>query len=207
MSQPLNRPTQKLGQTTGIKPRVWLAIAGFAVVLGVVGYAQGWFASGGFSDLGSEALKKGDAISLTRPKPAEDFELKDHAGRSHRLKEFRGKSVMVHFWASWCPPCIEELPEWMALTKAYAGKSVAFVSVSADKSWDEALKLLPEADTPTNVTALLDTEAKVPEQFGSYQFPETYWLNAKGEVAAKWVGPQDWKSDAMKKKLDGLLAE
>ena len=135
---------------------------------------------------GGKALRKAPA-----------FTLKDKQGKEHHLAEFAGAPVMLHFWASWCPPCLEELPAYLEMVKARSSGPIRFVAISLDKSWAEAEKILPVSAAPSNLVYLLDEKQKVPEDFGSFQFPETYLLNQAGEIVDKWVGAQDWKSDAM----------
>ena len=135
---------------------------------------------------------------------APDFLLKDPAGRDHSLKELTGKPVVLHFWAAWCPPCLEEIPNWVALAQHYQGKPLGFIAVSLDAKWADALKVLPVDKTPANVTSLIDLSGKLSEDYGTYQFPETYLLNAKHEIVHKWVGGQNWSNPEILKALDQI---
>lgn len=117
------------------------------------------------------------------------FELKDESGRSVFLKDFNSAPILVvHFWATWCAPCVDELPELLKF--AEKRNDVKVVLVSLDEEWKTAHKILP-AQLPSNVVSLLDPAAKLASSWGSYQYPETY-LFGRGEVRAKLVGPQDW---------------
>jgi cytochrome c biogenesis protein CcmG/thiol:disulfide interchange protein DsbE len=141
------------------------------------------------------------SVEVRARRSAPDFELKDKAGKTHRLRDFAGKAVLVHFWASWCPPCLEELPQFLELVRTYEGKPVVFVAISLDRSWEEAEKMFSSARVPANLVKLLDSEQKVSDAFGSFQFPETYWIGADGKIQQKWVGAQNWSSPELRARL------
>jgi len=132
---------------------------------------------------------------------APQWALKDSADRSHQLQDFQGKSVVIHFWASWCPPCLDEIPHWIEFAQRYQNEfknePIAFVAISLDSNWKDALKVLADAQVPANMVSVLDESGKIPELYGTFQFPETYLLNPKHEIVTKWVGPQNWKSPSI----------
>ena len=138
-------------------------------------------------------------------KPAARFELPDDTGRKRPLEEFKGKVVILHFWATWCAPCIEEIPQWVELARKFRGKPVAFVAVSLDQKWEEAHRYLDPKKLPDNVVSLLDPDAKVPDLFGSFQFPESYLLTPDLRILSKWVGQQDWEGARMTEVLDKVI--
>jgi thiol-disulfide isomerase/thioredoxin len=113
--------------------------------------------------------------------------------------------VLVHFWATWCPPCIEELPQWVALAKKYTGRPLQMVAVSLDSDWEAPHRLLPESEVTSPLISLLDPERKSPEDYGSYQFPETYLIDRSHRIVHKWVGPQDWSNPATLEPIERSL--
>jgi thiol-disulfide isomerase/thioredoxin len=129
-------------------------------------------------------------------KPAPRVSLKDAAGKARSLEEFRGNIVLVHFWASWCPPCVPELPEFLHAAERYEGKKVKFVAISTDEKWEDAAKLIP-AELRPSIAMLWDPQSEAADRFGTYQYPETYVLDGELRVIAKWVGPQEWGSEFM----------
>lgn len=140
---------------------------------------------------------------------APQWTLKDSAGRSHQLQDLRGKAVVIHFWASWCPPCLDEIPNWIEFARRFKNdlknESVAFVAISLDSNWKDALKVLADAQVPTNMISVLDESSKIPEDYGTFQFPETYLLNTQHEIVTKWVGPQNWKSPSIDAQIDAAI--
>ncbi len=135
------------------------------------------------------------AVSLgAELKQAPDFSLKDQQGKVHRLSDFRGKETLLHFWASWCPPCLEEISEWLELARRK--KTIFFVAISQDASWSEIEKKMGgnflHDRIPENVVLLLDSSGKISEKFGTFQLPESYLITQELKIKTKWVGPQNW---------------
>lgn len=118
-------------------------------------------------------------------------------GRTVELSGFRGKPVLVHFWASWCPPCLPELPHVIAFASRMKSKGWTVLAITTDQELKKALAVLPDPSSlPENLIVLHDPDSKSAEAYGSYLYPETYWVTGEGRIAAKWVGPQDWEAIA-----------
>ncbi|MFL5814437.1 MAG: peroxiredoxin family protein [Bdellovibrionia bacterium] len=183
------------------------ALVGFITLTllgGVVFGVTHWNSKGSSTD--SPVSSKDAAAYRIAP----DFALQDAEGKAHKLSDFRGKIVLLHFWASWCPPCLGEIPNWLEMAEAFKGKPVQLFAVSLDESWQAAHKVLPTDHLPPGVVSVIDPKTQVSEQYGSYAFPETYLISPKGEIITKWVGPQDWKNpnfvrmmDELSQKVDG----
>lgn len=141
-------------------------------------------------------------------KPAPAFSLERSNGETVRLDNWKDEVVIVHFWASWCAPCIPEIPEILAaakkLPKDQSGRTIHWLLVSQDASWEKAHSILREETLPENVVAVLDPDAKVSDLFGSYQFPETYFVLRDRGIAAKWIGAQDWTGKWGDEVLSGI---
>ena len=123
-------------------------------------------------------------------------------------KDLEGQYFIVHFWAKWCEPCADEIPTLVEFSKnAQFAKPLKILAVSLDPTLEEAKQILPNQgnDLPPNFILLLDPDHKVAENMGSYQYPETYFVDPKGQILDKWVGPQKWQkpevSDFFKMKI------
>jgi thiol-disulfide isomerase/thioredoxin len=68
----------------------------------------------------------------TSPAPLPDFNLPDVSGKSHSISEWQGKILIINFWATWCPPCLEEIPEFIALQEQYSSKGLQFIGIAID---------------------------------------------------------------------------
>jgi len=107
----------------------------------------------------------------------------------------KGKPYLLHFWAKWCEPCAVEIPHLVEFAKQIQSvKPLMVLAVSLDNSLEEAKEILPGKgkDLPSNFLLALDPEHKVAEAVGSYQYPETYWVDANGKIIEKWIGAQPW---------------
>ena len=136
---------------------------------------------------------------------APDFAFDDQSGRRHRLSDFRGKVVLVNFWATWCPPCREEMPSLQAVQNKFGQHALTILALSVDDSWEPINKFMKENGFTIQVYA--DFDKKISVRYGTFKYPETYLVDKKGRVAYKVVGPADWTSSAMLKFLNVLILE
>lgn len=126
---------------------------------------------------------------------AAEFALTDLQGKEHRLAEFKGGPVLLHFWASWCAPCLDELPGLLKRFSERERKDLKLITISWDSTWGEAQAILDKltiADQGGTWLSLIDQNRKLGPLYGTYQLPETYLLNANQEIEMKWVGSQKW---------------
>ncbi|MBI3533925.1 MAG: TlpA family protein disulfide reductase, partial [Deltaproteobacteria bacterium] len=102
-----------------------------------------------------------------------DFALKDQEGKNCRLYDFKEKVIVLHFWASWCPPCLEELPAMLNFINNYktndTSMKLQWVFIEYDQKWDDAWKVIPNKKYPSQVTLLLDPTNSVAARFGIYK--------------------------------------
>lgn len=173
-------------------------LRGAAIFVGIAGVI---FAVSQFYLAGRDSSK-----NENRLRAAPSWALLDSAGKKHQLEDFLNQPVVLHFWASWCPPCLGEIPHWLELSQSYKDQPIAFVAISIDSHWKDALQVLPEKNVPSNVLSLLDETGKSAENYGSFQFPETYLLNSKHEILMKWVGPQNWKNPVVDRWIRSALS-
>lgn len=151
------------------------------------------------------AKKTGKGKIIGRGDRAPEFRLMTVEGAQVDLAQVKGKVVMIHFWATWCPPCVEELPTLAALNSTMAGKDFALLAVSVDEGGAAAVReflrnrnlLLP---------VLLDPDHKIASTYGTFKFPETYVLDRSGVVRQKVIGAVDWSDPQAREMVNSLLA-
>jgi cytochrome c biogenesis protein CcmG, thiol:disulfide interchange protein DsbE len=120
---------------------------------------------------------------------APEFTIPDGT-RSVSLNQFRGKPVVLNFWATWCPPCIQEMPSLVALQKE-VGDKVAILAVSEDDD-DNAYKQFVK-DHNVDLLTVRDTK-RSNELYGTFKFPETFVIDKDGNIVRKFIGAQEWTS-------------
>jgi len=135
---------------------------------------------------------------------AENFALELNGKPAH-LSDLRGKVVVLNFWASWCPPCVEETPALIALQKRIAPRNGVVLGVSIDE--DEAAYAKFIRDQGINFPTYDDPSQKIATDYGTSMWPETYVIDRKGKIARKIIGPQDWNSPDMVAYFDSLLSQ
>jgi peroxiredoxin len=137
-------------------------------------------------------------------KAAEDFAF-TLDGKPAHLSDLRGRVVVLNFWASWCPPCVDETPSLNQLQQQIAplGGTVLGISVDEDQAaYDNFLKTY-NVSFPTS----RDTSRKTAADYGTTMFPDTYVIDRSGHIDRKIVGGQDWTSPEMSQYFDSLLKQ
>ena len=130
--------------------------------------------------------------------PAPDFTIQD-TDHTVSLHELRGKIVVLNFWASWCPPCVEELPSLVQMENKVKDRGVIVLGISVDDDRADYHKFLKdhgvdflavrEGGTKTDTGVLSATANK----YGTYKIPETYIIDRQGTIRRKFIGPVDWR--------------
>jgi cytochrome c biogenesis protein CcmG/thiol:disulfide interchange protein DsbE len=127
--------------------------------------------------------------------------LYDSAGRAATIGSRLAPVTLVHFWATWCPPCIQETPKLQRLIHDFSGnQGFAVVMVAVADNADRVRTFLG----PGSEMVLFDPNWKVANRYGTDKLPETY-LVVRGQVVRKWVGMTDWDDQALRADLAGRL--
>lgn len=134
-----------------------------------------------------------DAIQMDRPAPP--WRLKDLKGNTVSLAGLRGKVVLVNFWATWCPPCVEEFPSMIKLHKASPVDDFALVMVSEDDTNKIVSDFLTRSFPSTEgLPIVMDPGKKVALSYGSEKFPESYLIDRDGKLRYWFINKRDWGS-------------
>ena len=135
--------------------------------------------------------------------PAPHFAVTTDNGRAVTEKNFGGKLLLVNFWASWCPPCVEETPSLDQLQRRLGPSGLVVLGISVDKDANAYRRFLAQR----NVAFLTarDGEQKINADYGTFQYPESYLIDPSGKVVEKIIGPRDWSDAAMVSHVQSLL--
>jgi cytochrome c biogenesis protein CcmG/thiol:disulfide interchange protein DsbE len=121
---------------------------------------------------------------------APDFSVVTEHGRTVTRSDFGGKLLVLNFWASWCPPCISELPSLNQFAAESASQGVVVLGISIDKNESLYKKFLTQRHVVFDTAR--DPEANISESYGTFQIPETYIIDRNGKVLEKVISDQNW---------------
>jgi len=139
-----------------------------------------------------------------QPAPAFDLEAVD--GTRFSSKALEGKVVLVDFWATWCQPCIEEIPRWNELYSRYQGKGFVVLGMTIRSGWASDIK--PDAEKLKIAYPVVVGNDGVEKGFGGiWGFPTTFLVNRKGQIYKKYTGTYPQKQTQIEADIQKLLAE
>jgi cytochrome c biogenesis protein CcmG, thiol:disulfide interchange protein DsbE len=141
----------------------------------------------------------------TRPprvgEAAPDFSLPD-GSKTIALHDFKGDVVVLNFWATWCPPCVEEVPSLVAMQKQLAPRGVKVFGISIDVDQSAYEKFLK--DYQIDFLTVRDPQKRTSTLYGTFGWPETYIIDRKGVVRRKFIGAVDWTQPDIQAYIQGL---
>ncbi|MGB5473509.1 MAG: TlpA disulfide reductase family protein [Gammaproteobacteria bacterium] len=134
--------------------------------------------------------------------PAPDFTLQDTEGRSHRLSDYRGKTVIINFWTTWCPPCREEIPSMNRAWQSLKDDGVVMLAINMGE--DEDTIFVFTADYPADFPLLLDRGGEVIAQWPVKGLPTTYVIAPDGTIAFRAIGGREWDEAGFMEQIRSL---
>jgi peroxiredoxin len=130
---------------------------------------------------------------------AADFTLRDVDGQQHTLSAYRGKIVIVNFWATWCPPCRFELPAMEKVWNRVKNKDVIILGINVGEDADTIFTFT--ADYPVTFPLLMDTDSSVIRKYPVIGLPTTFVIDTSGRLVYKAIGTRDWNEDALVRQI------
>lgn len=140
--------------------------------------------------------------SAKEGQPAPVFDVKTDQGRKITPTSFGGKVLVLNFWATWCAPCVQEVPSLNEFQRKFANDGVVVVAVSVDKNPKSYRAFLSKI--PVAFQTVRDPREEVSFEYGTYQFPETYIIK-NGVVMRKFPQAENWMSDDLTQYVQSLL--
>ena len=134
---------------------------------------------------------------------APDFTLKDINGKNITLSSFRGKVVLLNFWATWCPPCRAEMPALNRLYRETKQRGLEIIAVSTDRSLDHVKDFT--AKNKVDFIMLFDENRTAAKQYRVFSMPTTFLIDRNGMVVEKFYGEYDWTEPETKGRIEKLL--
>lgn len=153
----------------------------------------------------ADSVAAGSSIRpIAKPYPAHDFRLKDLDDNNVSLKDFRGKTVVINFWATWCPPCRKELPSMQRTYAKYKNDKLVILGINVGEDWDVIAPFL----SPFNLEfpILLDSDSAQLLKWKAIGLPTSFIVNHQGLVTHRITGGRDWDDPGFRKELEKILA-
>lgn len=146
------------------------------------------------------------AGELTDNDLAPDVELEKLEGGTVKLSEYRGKWVFLNFWATWCPPCIYEMPAMEKFYQKFKSKNLVMLAVSVDDRNAKQAVIDFVLERKLTFDIFLDTESIAMKKFRTVSLPSTYIINPEGYVVSQAMGARDWMDPTVIEYFAGLMS-
>ena len=140
---------------------------------------------------------------LAKPFAAPEFTLQGDDGKPHRLSDYRGKVVVLNFWATWCPPCRYEMPSMERAHKKVHGENIVLLAVNVGENEDQVFEFTGQY--PVTFQLLLDSDGSVIKKYPVIGLPTTFVIDPSGVVTHRAVGGREWDDEQLLGQLRKLL--
>ena len=134
---------------------------------------------------------------------APDFRVEGVQGAGVSLQDYEGKLVLLNFWATWCPPCVQEMPSLNAIYEDLRDRGLVVLGISVDEDAEQYQAFL-ERSGVTFPTAR-DPDRTVSTRYGTVKYPESYLISRTGRVLRRYVGPENWLKPEIANYLRSVL--
>jgi peroxiredoxin len=150
-----------------------------------------------------DVLKALDLIKPVRPQQAKDFSVPSPDGKPVKLADHRGKVVFLNFWATWCPPCREEMPAMERLYQRYRDQGLSVIAISVDA---DAVAVPPFVKKNGLTFPIgLDPKMALADRYGVRALPSSFLIDRQGALAALAIGPRAWDTKPAYAVIESLL--
>jgi peroxiredoxin len=144
-----------------------------------------------------------DVFAQSDREKAPEFVLNDMNGKKVGLSDFKGKPVLLNFWATWCGYCRRERPHLNSLYHSYKDKGLVILSVSTDRSVDKVRNYLK--GVPADFIVLSDSDGRTASKYGIRGYPSSFLIDRNGFVKQAFAGYRDWTNVSSRKMIDELI--
>ena len=146
----------------------------------------------------------GEFIPAATPQPAPEISFTDLAGNTAALADFKGKPVLLNLWATWCQPCVKEMPSLVALQDKF-GPGLTVIALSEDRRGEVIVKLFADKLGLDKLKVYLDPKNTATHAFEARGLPTSILIDTDGKIVGKVEGGADWESDKLRDVVAKLL--
>ncbi len=165
------------------------------ILLGAIGLLLIAFVAVLAESLNDHVIKEGDR--------APNFSIRTDEGRTISPADFGGKVLVLNFWATWCAPCVQEIPTLDSLQRHFAGAGLVVLGVSVDTDQNAYRQFLTR--NPVSFLTARENTQKINADYGTFQYPETYIIDRSGKVVKKIIGKETWNDERVVNYVQSLL--
>jgi len=144
---------------------------------------------------------------ITKPVEAPNFKLEDIDEYEYDFSEYRGKVVLLNFWATWCPPCRREMPSMERVYKKFQDENFTVIAVNQMEDEDKIFAFTGALDTRLTFNILLDTKSSVSRDYGVRGLPTTYLIDKEGRIRYRAIGGREFDHPKVEKIIQSLMEE
>lgn len=144
---------------------------------------------------------------LSKPWPAKNFSLQDLDGKTHTLSDYRGKVVLINFWATWCPPCRREMPSLERLHQKLKGEAFVILAADQQEDYDTVFAFTGQLDPQPTFPILLDSKTAVSRAWKVQGLPSSFLVDKRGQVVYRAVGGREFDHPEIERLIRDLIKE
>lgn len=148
-----------------------------------------------------------ELTALPKPLPAPEFKLTDMDDEPHSLSDYRGKVVLLNFWATWCPPCRREMPSMERLHKSMDENEFVVLAVNQMETPDHVFAYAGQLEVDPTFTILFDNNSAVSQAYQVTGLPTSYLIDKQGMLRYRAVGGREFDHPNVEKQIKGLIDE
>ena len=144
---------------------------------------------------------------VTKITPASDFELLNMDEDKKKLSDYRGKVVLLNFWATWCPPCIREMPSMERLHQQINADDFKVIAINQMEDIDQVFAFSGQLEVDPTFEILFDSRSEVSQAYAVRGLPTTYLIDKQGNIRYRAVGGREFNHPEVVKIINGLIKE
>jgi peroxiredoxin len=145
--------------------------------------------------------------AISKPVPAPGFTLEDMDGKKFSLKDYRGKVVLLNFWATWCPPCRREMPSIERVYQHFKSRNFVVLALNQMEDGDQVFTYTAELAVAPTFPILFDKDSDVSRAYSVVGLPTTYLIDKKGNIRFRAIGGREFDHPEVEKQILQLMHE
>jgi len=148
-----------------------------------------------------------DLTKVNKVIPAADFELPNMDEEKKKLSDYKGKVVLLNFWATWCPPCVREMPSMERLHQQFDADNFKVIAINQMEDSDQVFAFTGQLEIDPTFEILFDSSSEVSQDYAVRGLPTTYLIDKKGKIRYRAIGGREFNHPEVVKVINSLIEE